>query len=133
MKLGLITDIHEQVEFLRIALDRFRQEQVDRVVVIGDIFETGERIEETCQMLAEAKAVGVWGNHDYGLCVDTPDDIRARFPATVNYMTSLRPRLELDGCYFVCAHQNRWGLWWFGGRLGDAACGRLGSSGCLGV
>ena len=39
MKLGLITDIHEQVEFLQIALDRFRQEQVDQVVVIGDVFE----------------------------------------------------------------------------------------------
>jgi len=35
MKLGLITDIHEQVELLRIALDHFRQEQVDRVIVIG--------------------------------------------------------------------------------------------------
>ena len=120
MRLGLITDIHEHVEFLRIALDRFRQENVDQIVVIGDIFETGERIEETCQMLAEVKAVGVWGNHDYGLCVDTPDDIRARFPATVNYMTSLRPRLELDGCYF--AHIEPWlnsedimDLWFFEG------------------
>ncbi len=83
MKFGLVTDIHEHVEFLRIALDRFRQEQVDQIVVIGDIFETGEQVEETCQMLAEAKAVGVWGTHDYGLCVDPPDDIRARFPATV--------------------------------------------------
>ena len=46
MKLGLITDIHEQVEFLRIALDRFRQEQVNQVVVIGDVFETGRRRSE---------------------------------------------------------------------------------------
>ena len=45
MKLGLLADIHEQFESLRIALDRFRQEQVDRVVVIGDVFETGQRIE----------------------------------------------------------------------------------------
>jgi predicted phosphodiesterase len=46
MKLGLLTDIHEQVEFLRIALDRFRQDPVDQVVVIGDIFETGRRRSE---------------------------------------------------------------------------------------
>ena len=32
MKLGLITDIHEHVELLRIALDRFDQEQVDQIV-----------------------------------------------------------------------------------------------------
>ena len=59
MRLGLLADIHEQVEFLRAALDRFRQEQVDRVVVLGDVFETGERIEETCHLLFEAQAVGV--------------------------------------------------------------------------
>ena len=60
MKLGLIIDIHEQVEFLRIALDRFRQEKVDQIVVIGDVFETDERIEGTCRLLADAEAVGVW-------------------------------------------------------------------------
>ena len=60
MRLGLIADIHEQVEFLRAALNRFHQEQVDRVVVLGDVFETGERIKETCWLLAEAQAVGVW-------------------------------------------------------------------------
>ena len=58
MKLGLITDIHEEVEFLRTALARFRHERVDQVVVIGDVFETGERIEETCHLLSEAKVVG---------------------------------------------------------------------------
>ena len=51
MRLGLIADIHERVEFLRAAFDRFRQEQVDRVVVLGDVFEAGERIEETCIFL----------------------------------------------------------------------------------
>ena len=129
MKLGLITDVHEQVEFLRTALDRFRQEQVDQIVVIGDIFETGERIEETCQMLAEAKAVGVWGNHDYGLCDNPTDEIRAKFPPSVTeYMTTLRPRLELDGCYF--AHVEPWldpedimDLWFFEGP--PASDGRL--------
>ena len=81
MKLGLITDIHEQVELLRTALDRFRHEHVDQVVVIGDVFEIGERIEKTCRLLAEAKAVGVWGNHDYGLCSNPSEQIRSRFPA----------------------------------------------------
>ena len=121
MRLGLIADIHEQVEFLRAALGRFRQEQVDRVVVIGDVLEMGERIEETCRLLAEAQAVGVWGNHDYGLCSEPSDDVRARYPASViDYLTTLRPRLELAGCYF--AHIEPWldpedihDLWFFEG------------------
>ena len=107
MRLALIADIHERVEFLRAALDRFRQEQVDRVIVLGDVFETGEQIVETCHLLAEAQAVGVWGNHDFGLCDNPSDKIRAKYPAAVTeYMTTLRPRLELDGCYF--AHVEPW-------------------------
>jgi hypothetical protein len=121
MRLGLIADIHERIEFLRPALNRFCQEQVDRVVVLGDVFETGERIGETCCLLAEAQAVGVWGNHDFGLCDNPSDKIRAKYPAAVvEYMTTLRPRLELAGCYF--AHVEPWldpediqDLWFFEG------------------
>jgi hypothetical protein len=131
MRLGLITDVHEQIEFLGQALDRFRRENVDQVVVIGDLFERGERIEETCRLLKEAEAIGVWGNHDYGLCVDPPPDIRARFPCAVNYMASLRPRLEVGGCYF--AHVEPWldpeditDLWFFEGPPdGDGRLDRI--------
>ncbi len=69
MKLGFLTDIHEHVEHLRVALDQFRIEGIDQVVVIGDLFEQGRRIEETCRLLAEASAVGVWGNHDFGRAI----------------------------------------------------------------
>ena len=121
MKLGLITDIHEQNEPLRCALDQFRQEKVEQIVVIGDLFEMGERIEETCRLLAAAKAIGVWGNHDFGLCVDLEEETRAKYPAAViDYMTSLRPRMDVGGCYF--AHVEPWlnpediaDLWYFEG------------------
>lgn len=121
MKLGLITDIHEHVEFLRIALDRFAQENVDQIVMIGDVFEMGERIEETCRLLADVNAIGVWGNHDYGLSFEPIDAIRAKYPAiVVEYMTSLRPRLDIAGCHFT--HVEPWldpeklaDLWYFDG------------------
>lgn len=125
MKLGLVTDIHEHIEFLRIALDRFAKENVDQIVVIGDVFEMGERIEETCQLLANAKTIGVWGNHDFGLCVDPDEYIRAKYPASViQYMTSLRPRLDVAGCHF--SHVEPWldpevvtDLWYFDGLPDD--------------
>jgi predicted phosphodiesterase len=121
MKLGLITDIHEHVEHLRTALRLFRSEGVEQIVVIGDVFEMGIRIEETCRLLAEAKVVGVWGNHDFGLCVDLDDDIRGKYPpAVLDFMTSLRPRLEVSGCHF--SHVEPWlnpeelaDLWYFDG------------------
>jgi hypothetical protein len=127
MKLGLITDIHENTEFLRIALDRFAKENVDQIVMLGDVFELGERIEETCRLLANAKTIGVWGNHDFGLCVDPDEDLRAKYPATViQYMTSLRPRLDVAGCHF--SHVEPWlnpevvtDLWYFEGLPDEPA------------
>lgn len=120
MKLGLITDIHEHVDFLRAALDRFAMERVDQVVMMGDVLEMGARLEETCRMLAEANAIGVWGNHDFGLCVDPDDEIRARYPQAVLYMASLRARLDFGGCHFT--HIEPWlnphdvvDLWYFDG------------------
>jgi hypothetical protein len=125
MKLGLITDIHEDVEDLRTALDEFRNTKVDQVVVIGDVFETGERIEETCRLLADARAIGVWGNHDFGLCFDPHPEVRAKYPPSVmNFMTSLRPRLEIDGCLFTHVEpwlnpENLTDLWYFDGPPDD--------------
>lgn len=121
MKLGLITDIHEHVEHLRTVLDHFRRENVEQVVMIGDVFSTGERIEETCRLLAEANAVGVWGNHDFGFCVDVPDVVRSTYPTSVlDYMASLRAKLHLGDCHF--AHIEPWldpeelaDLWYFEG------------------
>ena len=102
MKLGLITDIHEQTEHLRTALSVFHKKAVEQIVVIGDVFEMGERIEETCRSPTDAKAIGVWGNHDFGLCVDLDDAIREKYPPVViDYMTSLRPRLDVGGCHFT--------------------------------
>ncbi len=107
MKLGLITDIHEHVELLRLALDRFATNQVDQVVVIGDLCVVGKRLEETCRLLSDVNAIGVWGNHDFGLCFDPDDDARAKYSvAVIDYMTSLRPRLEVCGCYF--SHIEPW-------------------------
>lgn len=124
MKLGLITDIHEHPH-LRTALSLFRNEDVEQVVVIGDVCEMGERIEETCRLLAEAKAIGVWGNHDFGLCVDLDDEIRQKYPAVViEYMATLRPRLDVGGCHFT--HVEPWlnpevlaDLWYFEGPPDD--------------
>ena len=107
MKLGILSDIHEAVELLEVALERLALEEVDQLVVLGDVFETGPRIEETIRLLRESGAVGVFGNHDYGLCNEPSDFIRERFsPAVLSYMGSLLPRMEIEGCFF--AHREPW-------------------------
>ena len=101
MKLGILADIHEDVENLATALGLLREQAVERIVVLGDLFETGRRIGETVALLADAGAVGVWGNHDLGLCHEPDARVRARNAGPVfEYMQTLGPRLELDGCRF---------------------------------
>ncbi len=127
MKLGLITDIHESTEHLRTALSHFEAEKVDQIVQIGDLFELGQRIEETCQLLRDAKVIGVWGNHDFGLCINPAPDMRKKHgDVVIEYMTSLQPRIEVAGCYF--AHVEPWlnpeelmDLWFFDGPPNDSS------------
>jgi predicted phosphodiesterase len=107
MKLGILTDIHEHTTHLQAALERFKTERVDQIVVMGDVFEMGERIEEARQLLAESKAIGVWGNHDFGLCVDPDMESRCKYgERVINFMTSLRPRVEIGDCHFM--HVEPW-------------------------
>lgn len=102
MKLGLLTDIHEDVERLQGALARFRRAGVEQVVLLGDVFETGPRLDATVALLTAAGSIGVWGNHDFGICVEPSAFVRERFaPATIDFMGTLRPLLEIDGCLFT--------------------------------
>ena len=121
MKLGLITDIHENVPALDAALQVCRRSKVDQIIVIGDLFEDGRRIEETCRLLTEAQAIGVWGNHDFGLsyCPD-PSDIENYSAVVTDLFAALKPNMGIADCHF--SHCEPWqdattldGLWYFEG------------------
>lgn len=124
MRLGIVTDIHEAVEPLKRALLEFRSRQVDQVISLGDacdIFSSAGRAREVVALLREAGAVGVWGNHDVGLCVDVSDRIRTEAGADViAYMSGMQPQLVVAGCRF--SHVEPWldarrveDLWYFDG------------------
>ena len=102
MMIGVLADIHEHVENLAAALRLFERKQVDRVVVLGDICDTGGRLRETTLPLIEAGAVGVWGNHELGFCVEPDPDLTAKYDdAVIEYLQTLKPALEVDGVLFT--------------------------------
>ncbi|MFM7519323.1 MAG: metallophosphoesterase family protein [Planctomycetota bacterium] len=104
MRLGLVTDIHNQSSELAKALRLFRDRGVDQVVTIGDTcdaFTVVDGAGAVAEALAECRAIGVWGNHDFALCRDVPDIARERYPAVVlDVMARMEPRLVVDGCHF---------------------------------
>lgn len=123
MKLGLLSDIHERADLLEAALANFVREQVEQVVVLGDIadlFSDHAQLEETCRLLRSVNAVGVWGNHDHSLSNSSAAELAERFaPVVHEFFVALQPRLELKGCLFT--HVEPWldtahmpNLWHFG-------------------
>lgn len=101
MLIGLLSDIHEDIERLTAAIDALRATRCDRLILLGDVFDSGDHIAETCRILAAADIPGVWGNHDFGLCSDVAADIAAKIdPGVLAYMATLRPRLMIGDCLF---------------------------------
>ena len=101
MKLGLLADIHEAVDCLKSCLDALRRARVDSFVILGDVLDEGARVDDTIAVLAPLPSVGVWGNHDFGLCGEVVPEARARFSASaLEYFASLRPSVEIEGCRF---------------------------------
>jgi Calcineurin-like phosphoesterase superfamily domain len=98
MRMGLLADIHEDVQGLAAAIERCRREGVDRLLTLGDIFETGERFARAVDLLREADVDGVWGNHEFGLYAGRGDSVENLFDwRTLDYMHRLRSRVEVEG------------------------------------
>ena len=110
MRLGIVTDIHESVEQLERALAEFQRLGVDQVVTLGDacdIFSSINQADRVAQLLQDANAIGVWGNHDVAYCHEVSEQARQRAnPDTLEYMARLKPHLVLGKCRF--SHVEPW-------------------------
>ena len=95
MLIGVVADIHDAVAPLKRALARFRQVGVDRVVTLGDAFNVcrrGSPAVDVARMLHGARAIGVWGNHDFGLSRGVTDELRhTAHPALLAFASQLNP------------------------------------------
>lgn len=124
VRIGIVADVHEAVDELRRALAEFRNRQVDLVVSLGDVCDSvspAGRAAEVVALLKAAGAVGVWGNHDVGLCFDVPEQLRREASCDVlSYMSGMQPQLVIADCRF--SHVEPWldarrvdDLWHFDG------------------
>jgi hypothetical protein len=124
MRLGILADIHEAIPELRQALAAFRDLQLETVVSLGDACDTfspAGRAGEVVELLRAAGAVGVWGNHDVGMCFNVNEHIRRMTaPEVLDYLAGMKPHLILGGCRFsnvepwLDAHKVE-DLWYFDG------------------
>ena len=126
MLLGIVADIHEDVDNLRRALSAFRSGGVQRVVNLGDAcdtFSAAGRSLETVKEVSAAEAIGVWGNHDVGLCLKSEADgdlLNRAAPEVLEFMSGMKAQLVIENCRF--SHIEPWldparieDLWYFDG------------------
>lgn len=77
MKIGIITDIHSNINALKIVLNKFEEIKVDRIICCGDIIGIGPSPEETVQELMKNKdkLIAVRGNHEQYLLNGLPKNV----------------------------------------------------------
>lgn len=72
MRYGILGDIHSNLSALRTALEHVRTAGVDLIVSVGDVVGYGAAPEACIELLRDAEAVVVQGNHD-AACVGAID------------------------------------------------------------
>ena len=110
MRIGILADIHDEVDHLKAALSGFGDLAVDRIVSLGDAFDTfrsGEPGVEVARLLQDAESIGVWGNHDFKLSSETPAVLHKQAdPSLLEFSQTLKPWLALENSRF--SHLAAW-------------------------
>lgn len=74
MKVGIITDIHNNCDALNAVLDKFASAKVEKIICCGDILGIGPKPEETVRKIMQLENIEcVRGNHDNYLINGIPD------------------------------------------------------------
>jgi predicted phosphodiesterase len=105
MRIGLVSDIHNDADSLSRALTALNAHGIDRLVTLGDtcdVFRPEGAIAQVTSMLQEQGAVGVWGNHDFVLCRNVDDRFVTRYAGTpvLEFMAGILPTLIVGACHF---------------------------------
>lgn len=75
MKLGIITDIHNNYIALKAIVERLHQLNCDKIICCGDIIGIGPYPEETVQyMMQISNLIAVRGNHEHYLLAKMPSE-----------------------------------------------------------
>ena len=77
MKIGIITDIHSNIQALKAVLFEFDKEKVDKIICCGDIIGIGINPEEAVQALIQKNdiLISVRGNHEQYLLKGFPKTV----------------------------------------------------------
>ena len=76
MRIGLISDVHGNLQALRTVLERLDRERLDRLVCLGDVVGYGGDPEACLELVRARTDTVIMGNHDAAAA--HPDEIAER-------------------------------------------------------
>lgn len=107
MKIGVISDIHGNIEALQAVLKEFDKINVGKIICCGDVIGIGANPEEAVQELIkrEKDLIAVRGNHERYLLDGLPetihDDKRAMIPDEIEHHKWIHSRLSEESKKFL--------------------------------
>ncbi len=67
MRIGIISDVHSNLQALEEVMKKLKKEKPDKVFFLGDVVGYGANPNECCEILREIADVCLLGNHDAGM------------------------------------------------------------------
>lgn len=118
MRIGLLADIHGNLIALESVLNELQQEQVDRLICLGDVAALGPQPHEVLERLRELKCPVVMGNTDDWYLQPLPEGdnelreivgwgLQQLTNADLAYLHSFQPVIEMTleiGQILLCYH-----------------------------
>jgi predicted phosphodiesterase len=100
-RIGIVADVHGEHRLLDRVLNRCRALDVDRIVLLGDLFDRVDQAETCAALLAEWDVAGVLGNHEIDALHHRRAQALSLGPRTSAVLESLRTELVIGEARFI--------------------------------
>ena len=68
MKIGIFSDIHSNLEALKVVMDFYKEHPCEEYLCLGDVVGYGPQPDECCNIIRDFANVTILGNHDAAVC-----------------------------------------------------------------
>lgn len=68
MKIGIFSDIHSNLNALKVVLEFYKENPCDEYLCLGDVVGYGPQPDECCDLVRDFAKITILGNHDAAVC-----------------------------------------------------------------
>jgi len=88
-RVGIFSDVHGSIRTLERALQVCREEGVETIALLGDLFDRHEQADPCAEVLAGWHVVGVYGNHEREVAIEASLGVYPLREETVRLLSAL--------------------------------------------